>query len=207
MGGRSEMGQAGPDEQEHAAEVEPITQWLLEARGGDKDALSQLYEAVYPVLRRMAHGRAALGAGGTLQPTAIVNELFLKLYGSSALEATDRKHFFATCARAMRFIVTDAARRKLARKRGEGAPRVTLETAHGSQPDKAEELLEIDAALDDLEALNPRLRELTELKFYVGLTHAEVGELQGCSERSIKRNWQKARAFLMARSADHSAGS
>lgn len=180
---------------------EPITQWLGAARKGDKGALDQLYNAVYPVLHRMATGRVGLRPDGTLQATALVNELFLKLTNSSAFDAKDREHFFATCSRAMRFIVADAARRALAEKRGGDQTPCTLVTALAAQPDRAQELLDIDAALDDLGRLDARLRDLVELKFYGGLTHEEIGRMHDRSERSVKRDWVRARTFLVARSA------
>jgi len=127
--------------------------------------------------------------------------LFLKIEGSGAFEATDREHFFAICSRAMRFIVTDAARKALAEKRGGLSPHFTLITALSAQPDRAQELLDIDSALEDLESLNPRLRELVEFKFYGGLSYSEIAQLHDRSERSIKRDWAQARAFLVARSA------
>lgn len=189
------------DKEEDQATVQPITEWLVSARRGDAGSLDRLYEAIYPVLHRMAMGRPGVRADGTLQPTAMVNELFLRIDGSSAFDAHDREHFFATCARAMRFIIADAARQALAEKRGGKSPHVTLVTALGAQPDRAQELLDIDAALEDLDQLDPQLRELVELKFYGGLSYEEIGQLHKRSERSIKRDWARARAFLVARSA------
>jgi hypothetical protein len=163
--------------------LQPITRWLVSANNGDTQARARLYEAVYPVLRRMAASKPGVRIGATLSPTMVVSELFLKITGGSAMESQDRHHFFATCSRAMRFIITDFAR--------------TL----ASQPDQAQELLDIDAALVDLESLEPRLRELVELKFFGGLSHIEIGELHGRSERSVKRDWIRARAFLVARTS------
>ncbi|WP_191621336.1 ECF-type sigma factor [Marinihelvus fidelis] len=181
-------------------ETAPITLWLVAARSGDDVSIDHLYEAIYPLLHRMAMARPGVRPDGTLQPTAVVNELFLKLDGSSAFDATDRQHFFATCARAMRFIVADAARRALAEKRGGDVRQLTLVTSLAAAPDRAQELLEIDEALSDLDQLDSRLRELVELKFFGGLTHDEIGALHQRSGRSIKRDWVRARAFLVARS-------
>lgn len=182
-------------------DAEPITQWLVAARDGDAGSLDVLYRAIYPTLHQMAMRRLGVHKDGTLQPTALVNELFLKISGSSAFDAGDRQHFFATCSRAMRFIVTDAARQALAEKRGNQSPQVTLVTALAAQPDRAQELLDINAALTDLEQLDARLRELVELKFYGGLSHDEIAQLHQRSERSVKRDWARARAFLVARSS------
>jgi len=181
--------------------AKPITEWLESARDGEAGSLDKLYNAIYPLLHRMAMARPGVRKDGTLQPTAVVNELFLKIEGSGAFEASDREHFFAICSRAMRFIVTDAARKSLAEKRGGLSPHLTLITALSAQPDRAQELLDINAALEDLESLNPRLRELVEFKFYGGLSYSEIAQLHDRSERSIKRDWAQARAFLVARSA------
>lgn len=182
-------------------EGEPITEWLEAARDGEAGSLDRLYQSIYPLLHRMAMGRPGVRHDGTLQPTAVVNELFLKITGGTAFDAKDREHFFATCARAMRFIVADAARQALAEKRGGHAPHLTLVTALAAQPDRAQELLDINAALEDLDKLDARLREMVELKFYGGLSYDEIGQLHERSERSIKRDWARARAFLVARSA------
>lgn len=186
------------------ADAEPITEWLQAARDGEAGSLERLYNVIYPLLHRMAMGRPGVRHDGTLQPTAVVNELFLKIKGSSALLANDRNHFFAICSRAMRFIVTDAARQALAEKRGGNTPDLTLVTALASHPDRAQELLDINSALEDLEQLDTRLRELVELKFYGGLSHNEIADLHERSERSIKRDWARARAFLVARSTPSS---
>jgi len=178
---------------------ELITEWLDASRKGEPGSLDKLYDAVYPRLHRMAMGRPGVRPDGTLQPTAVVNELFIRISGGSALNATDREHFFAICSRAMRFIVTDAARQALAEKRGGKSPHVTLITALASHPDRAQELLDIHSALDDLDSLDSRLRELVELKFYGGLSYDEIGRIHQRSERSIKRDWTRARAFLVAR--------
>lgn len=181
------------------ADTQPITRWLDAAREGDDGALASLFEAVYPVLHRMASAKPGVQHDGALSPTAVVNELYLKIRDSAALDVQDREHFYATCSRAMRFIVADFARAALAQKRGGEVDHCAYTTALAGQPDRAQELLDIHAALDDLDRLDQRLRELVELKFFGGLTYTEIGELQDRSERSIKRDWTRARAFLTAR--------
>ena len=186
-------GEAGID-------LQPITRWLRSAHEGDKASMNRLYEAVFPVLRRMAASRPGVRPDATLSPTVVVNELFLKITDSTAMEANDRHHFFATCARAMRFIVADYAREALSQKRGGEFERTPLTTALAAHPDRAQELLDIHAALDELGEADDRLREVVELKFFGGLTHEEIGDLMGLSERTIKRDWTRARALLVARS-------
>lgn len=181
-------------------DIEPVTRWLRAASSGDPAALDHLYRAVYPVLHRMAACKPGVSRNATVTPTVVINELFLKVSDGTVLESVDRQHFFATCARAMRFIVTDLARAAMARKRGGDAIKLPLTQALIEQPDKAQELLDIHDALEDLEAVDGHLRELVELKFFGGLTYSEIGSLQERSERSIRRDWVRARAFLVARS-------
>ena len=186
---------------EATGSVEPITQWLQRARGDDGEAVDKLYAAVYPVLHRMASVKQGVRSGATITPTVVINELFLKISDSSVMESQDRHHFFASCSRAMRFIVTDFARQALSQKRGAGAEKCCYTDSLVEQPDRAQELLDIDASLEDLESIDPRLRELVELKFFGGLNYTEIGNLHNRSERSIKRDWVKARAILVARSS------
>jgi RNA polymerase sigma factor (TIGR02999 family) len=101
----------------------------------------------------------------------------------------------------MRFIVADFARAAVSRKRGGDHDHCAFTDSLAAQPDRTQELLDLHAALDELDQLDSRLRELVELKFFGGLTYTEIGELQARSERSVKRDWAKARAFLVARSA------
>ena len=182
-------------------ETAPITKFLVDAKNNDPGALEELYEAVYPVLRKMAANRLGTSGGGTLTPTVVVNELFLKIAGSSVFDSADRQHFYTTCSRAMRFIVTDFVRSSQTGKRGGEAEHKPFKDTLLAQPDRAQEILDLDSALDDLETVDTRLRELVELKFFGGLNYREIGQLQRLSERTIKRDWVKARAFLVARSA------
>lgn len=181
------------------SETQPITGWLHAARDGSDEALSELFKVVYPLLHRMASAKPGVRKDGALSPTTVVNELFLKIRDSVALDVEDRHHFYATCSRAMRFIVADFARAAMSLKRGGDYDHCAYTQALAAQPDRSQELLDIHAALDDLDQLDSRLRELVELKFFGGLTYAEIGALHERSERSIKRDWRKARAFLKAR--------
>jgi RNA polymerase sigma factor (TIGR02999 family) len=182
-------------------DTQPITGWLHAARDGDDAALGELFEAVYPLLHRMASAKPGVEKDGALTPTTVVNELYLKVRDSAAFEVEDRHHFYATCSRAMRFIVADFARAAMSLKRGGDVDHCAFTNALASKPDRAQELLDLHAALEELDLLDGRLRELVELKFFGGLTYAEIGQLHERSERSIKRDWRKARAFLVARSA------
>lgn len=193
------MKQAGDPVQDQ--DTMPITGWLHAARDGDDTALGELFEAVYPLLHRMAAAKPGVERGGILSATAVVNELYLKINDSAALNVEDRQHFYATCSRAMRFIVADFARAAMSRKRGGDVDHCAFTNALAAQPDQAQELLDLHTALDDLDQVDRRLRELVEMKFFGGMTYAEIGALHTRSERSVKRDWIRARAFLVARSS------
>jgi RNA polymerase sigma factor (TIGR02999 family) len=155
------------------------------------------FSAVYRVLRRLA-SRQVRQRGATLDTTALVHEAWLKLEGGAgAFES--RGHYLAVAATAMRQIVVDHARKRLAGKRGGAAP-VTASISRvvdGSTP-KLDELLAIDAALGKLEALDPRLARVVELRFFAGLEEAEIASALSVDVRTVRRDWRKARAFILA---------
>ena len=172
-----------------------VTELLAAWRNGDREAFGQLMPLVYGELRRLAGHRVG-GPDRTLQTTALVHEVYLRLAAHSQLAVQDRHHFYALAARAMRQIVIDHARRRAAAKRGGIAKATTLgETvmASGTQP---EELLAIDQALNRLSELDPALSRVVELRFFAGLSVEETAEALDCSPRTVKRDWRKARAFL-----------
>jgi RNA polymerase sigma factor (TIGR02999 family) len=152
---------------------------------------------VYQELHALAHRQLNRGPrDGTLSTTTLVHEAYLKLGDHERLELHDRGHFFALAARAMRQIVLDGARRHAADKRGGGLRRIELEDGKIACEERATEILALDGALEKLEALDPRLAAVVELRFYGGLSVEEAAEALGSSPRTIKRDWQKARAFL-----------
>ena len=190
---------------------EEVTELLAAARAGDGSAQERLYALVYDDLRRLAHRQllASAPGDGTLQTTALVHEAYLRLARQqSSAGITDRVHFFALASRAMRQILVDGARRRRADKRGGGHRPVDLEALQVAAPEGAasEDLLALDAALEGLEAHDRRLGQVVECHFYGGMNFEEIGALQGLSERTIKRDWRKARAFLYARLASPPAG-
>jgi RNA polymerase sigma factor (TIGR02999 family) len=174
-----------------------ITELLARSSAGDAAALDAVFGQVYPELRRLAAAQFARGHH-TLTPTALVHEAYLRLLGNARLELTDRRHFFACVARAMRNIVVDHLRARNAEKRGGGATPVTLEGLGLESERLSPQLLDLVDAIDALGALNPRQREVVELHFFAGLGYPEIGELLGCSERTVIREWQRARAFMHA---------
>lgn len=175
-----------------------ITRLLAELRGGDRAALNRLFPLVYEELRGRARRELRRRSPGeTLNTTALVHEVYLKLADASPLALEDRRHFFALAARAMRQIVVDHARRALAQKRGGGARAVTLDAPElGVQPVQPAELLALDRALSELGELDERLARTVELRFFAGLSVEETAEAMDVSPRTVKRDWRKARAFL-----------
>jgi RNA polymerase sigma factor (TIGR02999 family) len=180
-----------------------ITQLLVDARSGRREALDRLFELVYGELRGMAHRRLrGVGAGGgwrgdaTLSTTVLVHEAYLKLTRSTEMSLNDRQHFFAVAGHAMRQIVIDRARRVTSEKRGSGLAPLSLDDVQLAVEERAAELVALDTALGRLEAMDSRLAKLVELRFFAGRTLEEIAELEGRSERTLKRDWRKARAFL-----------
>jgi len=173
--------------------AEDVTALLAAARGGDDGALERLLPVVYADLRAVAEREMRREAAGhTLQPTALVHEAYLRLAGA-AENAGDRTHFLAIAARAMRQVLVDHARRRDAAKRGGGAPPVTLTDAVGAGPLDLDELLALDRALD---TLDPRQRQVVECRFFAGMEESEIATALGLSERTVRRDWAKARAWL-----------
>ena len=180
-----------------------ITESLRAWEQGDDGALERLLPLVYAELRAIA-GRhlGAERSGHTLQPTALVNEAYLRLRGLGDVPWHDRTHFFAIASRIMRRVLVDHARGKLAQKRGADAPRVLFDEQldEAVQPSlDAAELIDLDRALDELAAAEPRLARLVELRFFSGLGIDEASTLLGCSARTAKRDWAFARAWLLHR--------
>jgi RNA polymerase sigma factor (TIGR02999 family) len=180
-----------------APQVAAITELLRAVEGGDKAARDRLFAVVYGELRGLARGQLRrIPARDTLSTTALVNETYLKLAGDRPWTARDRSHFFALAARAMRQILVDHARRRARQKRGGGVAPVSLDEALVPSPDRAEELLALDAALERLEAMDAELAQIVEWRFFAGLSVEEVAELLAISDRTVKRHWRAARAFL-----------
>jgi RNA polymerase sigma factor (TIGR02999 family) len=179
-----------------------ITGLLAAARQGDGDAASRLMTLVYDELR--ARARRLLRNwrhGQTITTTVLVHEAYLKLVDHGGATWEDRSHFFSVASLAMRHILVDSARRRVAKKRGGEDVQIPLDELRlgGEAPDaeaRAVEVLAIDRALTSLSTLNARLSQLVELRFFAGLTEEETAEVMGTSERTVRRDWRKARAFL-----------
>jgi RNA polymerase sigma factor (TIGR02999 family) len=178
--------------------VNSLSPWIEQVleRGEDRGS-NQLLPSVYQELRRVAgHRMAHQPPGGTLQPTALVHEAFLRISGDAEQIWRDRQHFFAAASEAMRHILIDRARRKAAVRHGGGQRPVELESDFVAIELTNDRLLALDEALERLAAHDPEAAELVKLRFFGGFTFLEAGELLNISERTAKRVWNYARAWL-----------
>jgi RNA polymerase sigma factor (TIGR02999 family) len=172
-----------------------VTRLLRAARDGDARAIDRIVPLVYEDLRRLARRQLGRGFGPqTVRPTELVHEAYVKLSaGGATAAAVDRSHFLAIAARAMRQVLIDEARNRHAAKRGGGWQRATLSGAHWIADFDVDELLTLNDALDELD---PRQRQVVECRFFGGMEETEIAEALGIAERTVRRDWVKARAWL-----------
>jgi RNA polymerase sigma factor (TIGR02999 family) len=179
--------------------VSDVTTLLQAASSGDSRAGSQLLPLVYEELRQLAARRLAGERNPhTLQPTALVHEAWLKVSRPNDQNWNGRQHFFAAAAEAMRRILVDRARRRLAAKRGAGEALLDADEVDIPAPGPDDQLLAISDALEKLAALDPRKAELVKLRYFVGLTFEEAAEILGIATPTAKQWWAYARAWLRA---------
>jgi RNA polymerase sigma factor (TIGR02999 family) len=172
---------------------------LHSSRAGDRKALDELFSLTYDELKRAAHFRLGRGrAGETLNTTALVHEVYVRMVDQTRVEWADRAHFLAIASRAMRFVLIDHLRARSALKRGAAEEPVSLDSVEveeaGAQ--SGSDLLALNEALERLGTLSPRLGQLVEYRFFGGLTHEEIAEVMGVSVRTVKRDWTRARTWL-----------
>ncbi|HXW05118.1 MAG TPA: ECF-type sigma factor [Vicinamibacterales bacterium] len=173
-----------------------ITRLLEAVRGGDPRAIDHVFDLVYDELRAAARRQLARARPNqTLNTTVLVHEVYLKLADRARAQPTDRGHFFAVAARAMRQIIIDYARTAARQKRGGELQRIPLE-AEELSTDRAGELVALDDALSRLESFSDRLARIVELRFFAGLSVEETAEALAVPAHQVKRDWRKARAFL-----------
>lgn len=173
---------------------EGVTELLAALRRGDRSAMDRLMPLVYTELRR--HARRQLGRDAVLSTTSLVHEAYLRLAHTPNADWQDRNHFFAVAVKAMRSVVVDCARRHLTKKRGGGDRPIELEEGIVRVQQDAAEILAIHEALDRLAALDDRMAYLVELRFFGGFSLKESADVLGVSERTVKRDWTKARTLL-----------
>ena len=198
-----------PDPEGDRPAIEPpepgeVTELLRAGRAGQQAAYDRVFALVYDHLRAAARAQLARdvryrGGGHTLSTTAVVNEAWLRLADPSRLDVHDRSHFLAIAARAMRQVLIQHARRFRAEKRGAGAVHIDLDAGVESGiavAERAEVLVALDDALARLGALSPRLAQVVECRYFGGLTEPETADALGVNERTVRRDWVKARAWL-----------
>jgi RNA polymerase sigma factor (TIGR02999 family) len=174
-----------------------VTQLLGDWSGGDEGALEKLFPLVQPELHRLAHHYMSRErAGHTLQTTAVLNEAYLRLVDDTKPVWQGRSHFIAVAAQLMRRIMVDHARERHSLKRGGGALKVTLDEAALVTETRSQELLDLDEALDNLAAQDPRKGQIVELRYFGGLTVKETAEFLKLSQRTVEREWTMAKAWL-----------
>ena len=181
------------------SETDPglVTQMLDAVSAGKEGAEEELFARVYGELRQMARSRmAGEEPGQTLQPTALVHEVYIRLLRNQEPRWDNRAHFFTAAADAMRRILIEQARRKSSLKRGGGAEHVQLETADGYLDPESDNLLALDEALTRLEARDAKMARVVKLRYFAGLTIEETAQALKSSPRTINRHWSAARAWL-----------
>jgi RNA polymerase sigma factor (TIGR02999 family) len=177
--------------------VSDVTQLLVAIDQGDPNAAEELLPLVYDELRRLAAARMAQESSGqTLQPTALVHEAWLRLAGPNETRWNNRGHFFGAAAEAMRRILVENARRKMRLKHGGGQMRIDLNQVDLATASDDETVVAVSEALDKLARRDPLGAELIRLRFFAGFSNAEAAKLLGLPERTAKRTWSYARAWL-----------
>lgn len=174
-----------------------VSELLRQLSGGDGAAGTRLQPVLYRELRRLAaHYLRGERRSQSLQPTELVHEAYLRLMGNEAVTWEGRCHFMALAAISMRRILVERARKKIAEKRGGGATRLALDDLELFAPEKSAEVLALNEALDRLSKLSPRQSRVVELRFFAGLSFDEIAKMERLSPRTVKYDWNAARAWL-----------
>jgi RNA polymerase sigma factor (TIGR02999 family) len=178
-------------------ETANLTDLIHRAEQGDAEAADRLFTETYADLRKLARQRLIGGRRTSLDTASLVHESYLRFAASGRLHLEDRVHFIRWAGRVMRSVIVDFARRQSAARRGGDSLHVTLTTglADGHQGN-AEEILRVHEALDEMAALDARLAKVVELRYFGGLTESEIAQALGITDRTVRRDWQKARLLL-----------
>lgn len=179
-------------------EAATLTELIHRAQDGDPEAADALFAATYPQLRRLARARLRDGGRNALLDTgSLVHESYLRFASSGQLQIQDRVHFLRWAGRVMRSVIVDIARRCKAERRGGAAPHVTLTTQLGAQTTGGEdEILRVHEALEGLATADPRLAQVVEMRYFGGMTEPEIAQALGVTDRTVRRDWEKARLLL-----------
>lgn len=184
--------------------AESITRLLVDAQAGEDGAWNRIYGLLYGDLHRIARAQIRQRTSGRISATSLVSESWLRLSGAH-FSVENRRHFTALVARAMRFVLMDEVRRDLAEKRGDGQRALSLNEEVDAGEDSAlEEMIAMDAALTRLSRLDVRLAQLVEMRYFGGLDESEIADVLGVTDRTLRRDWRKARAFLFTQLGDAS---
>jgi len=176
-----------------------VTALLLNWRGGDKAALDRLIPIVYAELRRVARARLRAERGHSLEPTALVHEVYLRLVDLDRMTVNNRTHFFALAARLMRQVLVDHARRRQAQKRGSGVTMVGVDEVSAATRTSMVDVLALDEALRELAVFDERSCRVVELRYFAGLNIDETAEAIEISTATVEREWTVAKAWLLKR--------
>ena len=175
-----------------------LTELIHRAQGGDGEAADSLFAATYGELRKLARARLRAGGRNTLLDTgSLVHESYLRFAGAGRLRLEDRVHFMRWAGRVMRSVIVDFARRRQADRRGGAAPHITLTTQIEARITGGEhEILRVHDALDELASLDARMAQVVEMRYFGGMTEPEIAEALGVTDRTVRRDWEKARLLL-----------
>lgn len=177
--------------------VNEVTLILRRWREGDDEAAERLFPIVYDELRRLARSYISRERSDhTLQPTALVHEAYMRMVDQSLPSVEDRTHFFALAARVMRQVLVDYARSRNAEKRGGAAHRLSIDDIELSGEQTAGDLLQLNDALNRLETIDERKSRVVDMRFFGGLSEAEIAGVLGVSEKTVRRDWQFAKLWL-----------
>ena len=178
--------------------LDSITELIERANSGDQDAVNRLFTGLYAELHALARSRVHRNTPITLlDTTALLHESYLRLTKLGALKVSSRAHFLAYAARAMRSIIVDYGRQRLAERRGGGALEVTLDTeAAQALPSGETEVLRVHEALEELAEVDERVVRVVEMRYFGGLTEEDIAEALGVTTRTVQRDWEKARLML-----------
>ncbi len=175
-----------------------LTDLIRLAQQGDEAAIRSVFSVTYQDLRILARARLNRSGRGTLlDTTSLVHESFIRLADAAHVEIEHRQHFMRYASHVMRSVVVDLVRERMAERRGGGRPHITLATDIGAgAPAGAAEVLQVHEALDDLDRFDRRLRQVVEMRYFAGMTESEIARALGVTERTVQRDWRKARVLL-----------
>jgi RNA polymerase sigma factor (TIGR02999 family) len=175
-----------------------LTDLIHLAGQGDETALRRIFDAEYQQLRALAHARLSrTQRGAMLDTTSLVHESFLRFANAGQVQLADRRHFIRYAASVMRSVIVDLVRHASAERRGGEAVHITLHTQFGNEHDGgADEILSVHEALDELACFDKRLVQVVEMRYFAGMTEQEIADALGITERTVRRDWEKARLLL-----------